>query len=204
MAHSSESHGTYDLKDTPLPEWAIKRSMQVIMAMFGDNDHVAVIAHALAAEREAATEQCAHWLNAMPKSWELACENEDSSDLSSDLVWRVYTVHGGLNDREWTRLGTGDTPYNAISAAFIADAIRKGELAMNMDEFHDTIASGMESTPAKLEPMKAWGVIDYGGGLMPLAFWTENEATIEMMKRWPHRDGGKCRVIPVTITPDGE
>ena len=56
----------------------------------------------------------------------------------------------------------------------------------------------------KVEPVKAYGIINYGGGLMPLAFWNENDAAIEMMKRWPLRDNGKCRVIPVVITPEGE
>lgn len=118
------------MNDTP-PEWAMEAAEAALDASQFTTLSQAItaihsVARVIAAEREAATEQCAHWLNAMPKSWELACENEDSSDLSTDLVWRVYTVHGGLNDREWTRLGTGDTPYNAISAAFIAAAIRKG------------------------------------------------------------------------------
>lgn len=65
-------------------------------------------------------------LNSIPTNWELSCENEDRSDLSSDLVWVVYSVNGGRNDREWSKLGQGDTPSNAISAAFLAAAIRKG------------------------------------------------------------------------------
>ena len=83
-------------------------------------------ARALEATDKAATEQMYDWLNSMPKGWELSCENEDKDDISSDLVWVVYAVHGGRNDKEWDKLGRGDTPSNAISAAFLAAAIRKG------------------------------------------------------------------------------
>jgi len=51
----------------------------------------------------------------------------------------------------------------------------------------------------KLEPVKAWGIINYGGGLMNIAFTSKAKAKIDLLSRWPNA-GGECRVIPVTIT----
>lgn len=72
---------------------------------------------------------------------------------------------------------------------------------MNMDEFHDTVAAGLASTSAKPEPVSAWSafaVVDAKGAL--------REA---FTSRWFAEDyvrqhGGVYRVIPVTITLDGE
>jgi hypothetical protein len=60
-----------------------------------------------------------------------------------------------------------------------------------------------ESTPAKPEPVKAWGVLNYAGSLMWRAFQSKHEAEADRAMRWP-LDPGMSRVIPVTITPDGE
>ena len=53
-------------------------------------------------------------------NWELDHSNIDPTDESSECVWRVHSVNGGRNDREWTLLGTGDTPQEAIDAALSA------------------------------------------------------------------------------------
>lgn len=46
-------------------------------------------------------------------NWELTYGGwEDEEQL-----WKVHSVNGGRNDREWTLLGTGDTPAEAIAAA---------------------------------------------------------------------------------------
>jgi len=67
----------------------------------------------------------------------------------------------------------------------------------------DTPEQIAASTPAKPEPAKAWGIINYGGGLMSIAFMHKTHAEIDRLNRWPG-EPGKSRVIPVTITPDGE
>lgn len=62
----------------------------------------------------------------------------------------------------------------------------------------------MTDTPN--EPAKAvdaWGLTNYAGELMPLAFWGETDAHFESVRRWPS-DRGQSRVIPVTITPKGQ
>lgn len=53
-------------------------------------------------------------------NWELDHRNIDPTDESSERVWRVHSVNGGRNDREWTLLGYGDTPQEAIEAALSA------------------------------------------------------------------------------------
>lgn len=110
-----------------LPEWAMEQARKALSCHKRGESLSQVVARALVAADKAATERERERINSMPKSWELVCENEDRSDLSTDLVWKVYTVHGGLNDREWSLLGRGDTPSNAIDAAFIAAAIRNQE-----------------------------------------------------------------------------
>jgi len=110
-----------------LPAWAIAAARDAIARQDTHESLSQVVARALVAERAAERERCAKWLNSMPQNWELVCENEDKSDLSSDLLWVVYTVTGELNDRECNTLGTGDTPSNALSAAFLAAAIRNQE-----------------------------------------------------------------------------
>lgn len=57
--------------------------------------------------------------------------------------------------------------------------------------------------PAKPEPVKAWGIINYGGGLMQQAFMSKKDAQIDLLNRWPN-GGGKTAIVRVTITPDGE
>lgn len=47
--------------------------------------------------------------------WELTW-GEIDNDLS-DCAWRVHECSGGLNDREWRLLATGDTPTDAIRSA---------------------------------------------------------------------------------------
>jgi hypothetical protein len=39
----------------------------------------------------------------------------DDDDLSEE--WRVTSVNGGINDREWTIIGRGKTPAEALAAA---------------------------------------------------------------------------------------
>lgn len=44
--------------------------------------------------------------------------------------WQVHQVNGGVNDREWTLMGSGDTPADAIDQALAAlstpDALKGG------------------------------------------------------------------------------
>lgn len=132
------AEGLREAAETP-PAWALRmgRTIADKHAKSDDLDETGYtwcaleIARALAEADKAATERERERWNSMPKSWELSCENDDSSDLSTDLVWKVHAVHGGLNDREWSLLGKGDTPSNAIDAAFIAAASEKyhGEAA---------------------------------------------------------------------------
>lgn len=43
----------------------------------------------------------------------------DWSDADTDsLDWVVYRENGGINDREWTAIGSGPTPQAAILAAY--------------------------------------------------------------------------------------
>ena len=119
------------MSDT-LPAWATEQAREALFETSPEgptlrDGSIGFVARALVAADKAATERERDRINSMPKSWELICENEDRSDVSSDLVWKVYTVHGGLNDREWNLLGRGDTPSNAIDAAFVAAAIRNQE-----------------------------------------------------------------------------
>ena len=55
----------------------------------------------------------------------------------------------------------------------------------------------------KPEPVSAWGIVNYGGTLMPQAFMQRSDAEIDKIRRWPN-DAGLSRVIPVTITAKDE
>jgi hypothetical protein len=44
--------------------------------------------------------------------WELSYAGWDD-----EAEWQVHQVNGGRNDREWTLIGTGQTPAAAIRAA---------------------------------------------------------------------------------------
>lgn len=46
------------------------------------------------------------------------CELSHRHDFAEDdPVWQVHAVNGGLNDREWTLIGEGETIVEAIDAA---------------------------------------------------------------------------------------
>lgn len=60
----------------------------------------------------------------MPTSWELKC-NEDP-DFEGELQWQVYRVDGGRNDREWTLIGSGETPSAALRAALAKEGTPNG------------------------------------------------------------------------------
>jgi hypothetical protein len=62
----------------------------------------------------------------------------------------------------------------------------------------------MTKPASKPYPVKAWGATDFAGNLMPIACFSQNDAEIESLKRWPMPARGQSRVIPVTITPEGE
>lgn len=51
-----------------------------------------------------------------------ACEVSHDYDLDGDGEWRVHRVNGGVNDREWTLIGKGATPLDAILSALRPDA----------------------------------------------------------------------------------
>jgi hypothetical protein len=55
-----------------------------------------------------------NWLAAHPEL-ELSYGYSEPEDWEDD--WRVHSVHGGRNDREWTLIGRGPTPLAAIQAA---------------------------------------------------------------------------------------
>lgn len=65
----------------------------------------------------AVTEACLLAGMAKHLNWELNWGNLDPSDETSDCRWRVLAVNGGRNDREWTLIGAGDTPAEALTAA---------------------------------------------------------------------------------------
>jgi hypothetical protein len=44
--------------------------------------------------------------------WELSSGYDED-----DAFWQVHRINGGVNDREWTLIGKGDTPSDAILAA---------------------------------------------------------------------------------------
>jgi hypothetical protein len=50
------------------------------------------------------------------------CDDDDQS-----IEWRVTRVSGGYNDREWTTVGRGTTPLEAIQSARAAPAHPQGE-----------------------------------------------------------------------------
>lgn len=43
---------------------------------------------------------------------------EVSHDSYDTEQWMVHAVHGGRNDREWTTVGKGDTPFDALLDAY--------------------------------------------------------------------------------------
>lgn len=49
------------------------------------------------------------------KNWELSFCYLDGEE--EDGCWAVHSVNGGRNDREWTLIGRGETPDDAILAA---------------------------------------------------------------------------------------
>lgn len=53
------------------------------------------------------------WLHGQ-EQLELSWESE--GDLS-ECSWRVHSVTGGINDREWCLIATGDTPAEALANA---------------------------------------------------------------------------------------
>jgi hypothetical protein len=59
------------------------------------------------------------------RNLELDWGNVDSTDESSECVWRVHRRSGNPNDREWTLVGTGATPRAALEVAISADAVSK-------------------------------------------------------------------------------
>ena len=50
-------------------------------------------------------------------NWELSCSGGWSDD---PLRWTVHEVTGGRNDREWTVIGEGETPAEALATAIRA------------------------------------------------------------------------------------
>ena len=50
------------------------------------------------------------------KNWELSYGVHDGDDTEPGC-WHVHKVNGGRNDREWTLIGSGDTPEFAIAQA---------------------------------------------------------------------------------------
>jgi hypothetical protein len=52
----------------------------------------------------------------MRKNWELSHGPVDDEE-GAESAWRVHSVNGGRNDREWTLLGIGETPEAAVDAA---------------------------------------------------------------------------------------
>lgn len=50
--------------------------------------------------------------------WELG-RNSDP-ECSADEMWQIHVVSGGRNDREWTLIGEGATPRQAIDSAMLA------------------------------------------------------------------------------------
>lgn len=48
-------------------------------------------------------------------NWELSHGYPDGEE--EDGCWLVHSVNGGRNDREWTLIGRGETPDDAIRAA---------------------------------------------------------------------------------------
>ena len=49
------------------------------------------------------------------RNWELDFGEIDNDP--SDCCWRVHQRNGGYNDTEWTLIGTGEDPHEAIRAA---------------------------------------------------------------------------------------
>jgi hypothetical protein len=55
------------------------------------------------------------------KNWELGFDGKVYWEDDNPDKWTVWQLTGGVNDREWTAIGRGDTPLKAIEAA-IAEA----------------------------------------------------------------------------------
>lgn len=53
------------------------------------------------------------WL-AQNENLEISHGYEDEDDYGS---WRVHSVNGGINDREWTLVARGRTPLEALKVA---------------------------------------------------------------------------------------
>lgn len=48
------------------------------------------------------------------------------ADEDDDGAWQVHRVNGGRNDREWTLIGSGATPADAIDQALAAMQAEQG------------------------------------------------------------------------------
>jgi len=46
------------------------------------------------------------------------CDDDDQA-----IEWRVFHVSGSINDREWTQIGAGQTPLEALQSAMAKEAI---------------------------------------------------------------------------------
>jgi hypothetical protein len=73
------------------------------------------------------------------------------------------------------------------------------------DKLAQTIRSAANSLDARPDELlyfsvKAWGVTNYRGELMASAFFSQNDAEIESLKRWPIPTRGESRAVPVIIT----
>lgn len=55
------------------------------------------------------------------RNLELSFDHGDAEDYGNE--WCVHRVNGGVNDREWTLVGSGSTPSAAISNAFAKAAL---------------------------------------------------------------------------------
>ena len=85
-----------------------------IVAMLVDQDW---LSHHVATDPDASVEagpDVLAWLSEN-RNVELSFDYGDADDDGKG--WCVHRVNGGVNDREWTLVGTGDTPKAAIRAA---------------------------------------------------------------------------------------
>ena len=59
-------------------------------------------------------EQLLAWLEKVPHSLELSSRRWDDYDPP----WMVHSINGGRSDQEWTLVGEGNTPLEALQDAY--------------------------------------------------------------------------------------
>jgi len=118
---------TYDFDQTERLSRAAEKAtgyeatMEVVEFVMAEADrrHKSALAHPVQPGwRDSLLDKLAEY-----KNFELSWGAHPDDD--TEACWQVHRVNGGRNDREWTLIGVGNTPHEALYAAL--PAVPKGE-----------------------------------------------------------------------------